>query len=97
MSLRGQPVEKDVTLPDGQQFVIRVAVASDDYVPRRELHTVTLELLADARVQATVNTVLDPAQVREARHLADEVARRLEAGDLEPTAAAIEPLADSLL
>ena len=97
MSLRGQPVEKDVTLPDGQRFVIRVAVASDAYVPRRELHTVTLELLDGDRVQATVNTVLDPAQVREARHLAHEVAKRLEAGDLEPTASAIEPFADSVL
>jgi hypothetical protein len=97
VSLRGQPVEKEVALPDGRRVVIRVALASDGYVPRREVHTVTLELLADERVQATVNTVLDPAQVREARHLADVVAKRLEAGELEPTASAIEPLADSVL
>ena len=97
MSLRGQPVEKEVTLPDGRHVVIRVALASDGYVPRREVHTVTLELLADERVEATVNTVLDPAQVIEARHLADEVAKRLETGELEPTASAIEPLADSVL
>ena len=97
MSLRGQPVEKEATLPGGQRVLIRVALASDGYVPRRELHTVTLELLADDRVQATVNTVLEPAQVKEARHLAEEVARRLETGELEPTTSAIEPLADSIL
>jgi len=97
VSLRGQPVEKEAMLPDGQRVLIRIGLTADGYVPRRELHTVTLELLADDRVQATVNTVLDAAQVGEARHLADEVARRLETGELEPTASAIEPLADSLL
>ncbi|HKF14900.1 MAG TPA: hypothetical protein VKB13_06720 [Gaiellaceae bacterium] len=97
MSLRGQPVEKEATLPDGERVLIRIALASDGYVPRREVHTVTLELVADERVQATVNTVLDAAQVKEARHLAAEVAKRLESGELEPTASAIEPLADSIL
>jgi len=97
MSLRGQPVEKEATLPDGERVLIRIALASDGYVPRREVHTVTLELVADERVQATVNTVLDAAQVKEARHLAAEVAKRLESGELEPTASAIEALADSIL
>jgi hypothetical protein len=97
VSLRGQPVEKEAKLPDGTLVLVRVSLASDAYVPRRELHTVTLELLADGRVEATVNTVLDAAQVREARKLVDEVTTRLESGDLEPTAAAIEPLADSIL
>jgi hypothetical protein len=40
--------------------------------------------------------VLDPDQEREALDLAREIARRLEAGSLKPTAAAIEPLADTL-
>jgi hypothetical protein len=97
VSLRGRPVEKQATLPDGQSLLVRVALATDAYVPRRELHTVTLELLADNHVQATVNTVLDPAQVGEARKLVDEVTTRLESGELQPTAAAIEPLADSIL
>jgi hypothetical protein len=44
-----------------------------------------------------VNTVLTPAQVREARKLADQVATRLQSGELQPTASAIEPLADSIL
>lgn len=97
MSLRGQPVEESATLPDGRDVVVRVAIANDDYIPRRERHTVALELLFDGRVEATVNTVLDPAQVSEARTLAREVASRLASGDLEPTAGAIEPLADSIL
>jgi hypothetical protein len=97
MSLRGRPVEQEATLPDGRRVVIRVAVAADGYLPRRERHTVALELLEDDRVEATVNTVLDPAQVNEARRLADEVAKRLTSGQLQPTASAIEPLADSIL
>jgi predicted RNA-binding protein associated with RNAse of E/G family len=77
-------------------MVVRIAVAADAYLPRRELHTVTLELLAEDRVEATVNTVLTPAQVTEARKLADQVASRLQSGELQPTASAIEPLADSI-
>ena len=96
VSLRGQPVEQEVALPDGRQIVVRVAVATDPYVPRRQLRTVALELVADDRVEATVNTLLTPTQVGEARKLAGEVASRLASGELEPTAAAIEPLADSI-
>jgi hypothetical protein len=97
MSLRGRPVEQEATLPDGRRVVVRIAVAADGYLPRRERHTVALELLADGRVEATVNTVLDPNQVTEARRLADEVVKRLESGELPPTASAVEPLADSIL
>jgi hypothetical protein len=77
--------------------IVRVALARDGYLPRRELHTVALELLVEGRVEATVNTVLEPGHVKEARKLADEVATRLESGELQPTASAIEPLADSIL
>ena len=97
MSLRGQPVEQEATLPDGRHVLIRVALAADGYLPRRELHTVALELLVDDRVEATVNTILEAKQVGEARKLADEVAKRLQSGELQPTASAIEPLADSIL
>jgi hypothetical protein len=96
VSLRNGPVERDATLPDGRQLVVRVAVAADPYVPRRDLSTVSLELLADGRVEATVNTVLRPDQVDAARKLASDVAERLESGQIEPTASAIEPLADSI-
>ena len=97
MSLRGSPVHEEATLPDGRRFVVRVAVAADTYISRRELHTVTLELLADDRVEATVNTLLTPSQIGEARKLAAEVATRLQSGDLQPTASAIEPFADTIL
>jgi hypothetical protein len=96
MSLRGAPVEQPVTLPDGRQVVVRLAVPDDPYIQRRELDTVALELLWDGAVEATVNTVLGPDQVTEARQLAREIAARLESGDLEPTAAALEPLADTI-
>jgi hypothetical protein len=96
VSLRGRPIERETILPDGRRLVVRVALATDPYIPRRERTTVTLELLADGRVEATVNTVLTPAQVGEARKLADQVAIKLRAGELRPTASAIEPLADSL-
>jgi hypothetical protein len=96
MSLRATPVEHPATLPDGRRVVVRVAVPDDPYVQRREIDTVALELLSDGGVEATVNTVLAPDQVSEARQLARDVAARLEAGELEPTAAAIEPLADRI-
>jgi hypothetical protein len=96
VNLKGRPIERETTLPDGRNLVVRIAVAADPYIPRRERSTVTLELLADGRVAATVNTVLAPAQVSEARKLADEVATRLQSGELQPTASAIEPLADSI-
>ena len=96
MSLRGRPVEQEATLPNGRRVVVRVAVAVDSYIPRRERHTVTLELLTEDRVEATVNTVLAPNQVGEARKLVEAVARKLQSGELQPTAAAIEPLADSI-
>ena len=96
MSLRGQPVVEETTLPDGRSLVVRVSVAADAYIPRRDLSTVTLELIADDNVEATVNTLLGPHQVGEARTLARDVAAKLHSGELLPTAAAIEPLADSI-
>ena len=96
MSLRGTPVEERATLPDGRDAIVRVAVADDPYIPRRDLDTVALELLIDGRVTATVNTVLDADQDGAAVQLAREVVARLESGELEPTAGALEPLADEL-
>jgi hypothetical protein len=96
VSLRGEPVVEQTTLPDGRELAVRVCVATDAYIPRRDLSTVALELVADGRVEATVNTILAPSQVNEARKLAHSVASKLESGELSPTASAIEPLADSL-
>jgi hypothetical protein len=96
MSLRGNPVEREATLPDGRVVRIRVGVADDSYISQRELDTVTLELLGDGEHLAAVTTVLDAAQESEARALAQEVVIGLESGTLEPTAGALEPLADTL-
>jgi hypothetical protein len=97
VTLRNGPVEQDISLPDGRAFLVRVGVASDAYVPRRDLTTVSLELVGPGdRVEATVNTLLRPDQVSEARRLVGDVAAKLESGELAPTAGAIEPLADSI-
>ena len=94
MSLRGRPVEQTASLPDGREVQVRVGVPDDSYIPRRELDTVDVELFVDGRAVAAVNTVLDANQASEALQLAREIVAGLESGKLEPTAAALEPLAD---
>jgi hypothetical protein len=94
VSLRGSPVEQTATLPDGREVRVRVGVPNDSYIRRRELDTVDVELFVGDRPVAAVNTVLSPKQEGEARELAREIVAGLESGTLEPTAAAIEPLAD---
>jgi hypothetical protein len=96
VSLRGEPVELRATLPDGREALVRVGVPEDPYIPRRELDTVDVEIAFDGRVAAAVNTILEPEQDHEARQLAREIVAGLESGELQPTAAAIEPLADRL-
>jgi hypothetical protein len=96
MTLRAHPIEQPAALPDGRLLVVRVGIPDDSYIPRRENETVALELVQDGEVAATVNTVLRPEQESEARALARDVAARLESGVLEPTAGALEPLADSI-
>jgi hypothetical protein len=96
MSLRGEPVELQATLPDGREARVRVGVPDDPYIPRRELETVDVEISFDGRVAAAVNTILEPEQEHEARLLAREIVAGLESGDLEPTAAAVEHAADRL-
>jgi hypothetical protein len=97
MSLRGNPAEHEATLPDGRRVAVRVGVAEDSYIPRRELDTVVVELAANGEHLAAVTTVLDARDVREARALLREIVAGLESGTLEPTAAAIEPLAERIL
>jgi hypothetical protein len=96
MTLRAHPIEQPAALPDGRLLVVRVGIPDDSYIPRRENETVALELVQNGEVAATVNTVLRPEQESEARALARDVAARLESGVLEPTAGALEPLADSI-
>ena len=94
MSLNGRPVEQTATLPDGREVHIRVGVPDDPYIAKRELRTVDVELYDGEQHLAAVNTVLLPEQESEALALAREIVAGLESGELEPTAGAIEPLAD---
>jgi hypothetical protein len=96
VSLRGSPVEQTATLPDGRVAAVWVGVLDDPYVAKRELDTVSLELRVDGEVVASVNTVLDAADDSAGRALLHEVVAGLESGRLEPTAGALEPLADEL-
>ncbi len=96
MTLRGRPVEETATLPDGGEAVVRIGVPDDSYIAASELETVALEVNVDGRLAATLNTLLDPDQESEARSLAREIVARLESGELEPTAGALEPVAERL-
>jgi hypothetical protein len=82
-------------LPDGRSVNVWIGVPEDSYIARRQLDTVDIELsLVGGNHLAAVNTVLDADQTSEARALAHEIVAGLESGKLEPTAAALEPLAD---
>jgi hypothetical protein len=98
MSLRGEPVEQQAKLPDGRVVAVRVGLAEDSYIPRRELDTVVLELWDEERGEhlAGITTVLSADDVSAARALAREVVAGLGDGSLAPTAGALEPLADSV-
>ena len=96
MTLRSIPLERDATLPDGRVVRVRVGVAEDGYLALRERRTVTLELYGDGEHLAALSTVLEPEQVDEGRALLGDVVAGLESGRLAPTAAALEPLADTL-
>jgi hypothetical protein len=90
-------VQETAKLPDGRQAEIWLGVPTDDYVPARELDTVALEVRVDGEVVAALNTVLGPEQTSEGRRLARDIAEGLSSGRLEPTAGALEPLADAPL
>ena len=97
MSLR-TPLTRDVLLPDGRVVHVRIGIAEDSYIPARELDTVTLELWDESRGEhlAGVTTVLSVDDVAAARAMLREVVRGLGDGSLQPTAGALEPLADSV-
>jgi hypothetical protein len=97
VSLRGNPVLESASLPDGRESEIWIGVPTDDYVPARDLDTVALELRVDGEVAAALNTLLEPEQTSEARALARRIAQGLASGELEPTADALESLADAPL
>jgi hypothetical protein len=96
VSLRSRPVEQAATLPSGGEVLVRVGVPDDSYIAKRELDTVAVELIQNGEHLAAVNTILAVEQESEALALAREIVSGLESGDLEPTAGAIEPLADRI-
>jgi hypothetical protein len=96
MSLRGQPLETEVSTPDGSTVRVRIGVPDDSYIAKRELDTVTVELYAHGEHVAAISTVLDADQTDEAHQLLREIVTGLESGALAPTAGALEPLADRL-
>lgn len=93
MSLR-TPIVESANLPGGAVIHVRVGVPDDPYISRRDLTTVDVELRSGDVVLAAVNTVLDPEDDDAGRELAREIVAGLESGELAPSAAAIEPLAD---
>jgi hypothetical protein len=96
VSLRGEPLETEVSIPGGSTVRVRIGVAEDSYITKRELDTVTVELYANGEHVAAVTTVLDADQTDAAHELLEEIVAGLRSGALEPTAGAIEPLADTL-
>jgi hypothetical protein len=96
VTLREGPVEETATLPDGRRVRVRVGLVEDSYLRGSDVDTVDVTLYDGSEHLAAVNTVLDAEQTSEARELAREIVRGLESGELEPTAGAIEPLADRL-
>jgi hypothetical protein len=96
MSLRGEPLEADVTIPDGTTVHVRIGVPEDSYISKQELDTVTVELSANGEHIAAVTSVLDADQTSEAHALLHEIVSGLGSGELLPTAGAIERLADSI-
>ena len=97
MSLHGNPILETAHLPDGRNARVRVGIAEDSYIADRDSNTVVLEVRIGHAVVAVVDTVLDAAQVDEARHLAVRVREGLSSGSLEPTVHSLEPLADAVL
>ncbi len=97
MSLHGNPIIETARLPDGREAHVRVGVAQDSYIADADMTTVILEVRIGGGVAAVMDTILDPAQVSEARHLASRVREGLTSGALEPTVHSLGPLTDTLL
>ena len=98
MSLRRDSLEQEVALPDGRIVSVRVGLAEDSYIPRRDLDTVVIELWDVGRGEhlAGVATVLSADDAEAARTLLRKAVAGLGDGSLAPTAGALEPLADSV-
>ena len=96
MTLRTYTIERELTLPDGRGATLRVGLAEDSYIRKRDQETVVLELVIGGKHAAALDTVLDPEQEDDGAKLVEELAGKLESGELDPTAGALEPYADRL-
>jgi hypothetical protein len=96
VTLRTSTILRPVKLPDGREATVRLGLADDSYIPKRERETVVLELRIGDHVAAALDTILDPDQEDDGAVLVTEIVRKLERGELEPTAGALEPYADRL-
>ena len=96
MSLRTYTIEREAKLPDGRVALVRLGLADDAYISKREQETVVLELRFGEHVEAALNTVLDPEQEDEGAELVRRLVEKLEAGALEPSAHALEQYADRM-
>jgi hypothetical protein len=96
VTLRTSTILRPVKLPDGREATVRLGLADDSYIPKRERETVVLELRIGDHVAAALDTILDPDQEDDGAVLVAEIVRKLERGELEPTAGALEPYADRL-
>ena len=96
MTLRTYTIERALTLPDGRAATLRLGLAEDSYIRKRDQETVVLELVIDGTHAAALDTVLDPEQEDDGAKIVQELAQKLESGELEPTAGALEPYADRL-
>ena len=97
MSLRSAPVIEHATLPGGRGVTVWVGIPDDPYInDKSTLRTVDLQLHEGGAMIASVSTVLEPGQSREALALAREVKVALEAGAIGLHAHELEPFADQL-
>ena len=96
MTLRTYTIERALTLPDGRAASVRLGLADDSYIPRRDQDTVVLELVVGDRHEAALATVLSPDQEDEGSELVRRLVAALESGEVEPTAGALEPYATTL-
>jgi hypothetical protein len=97
VTLLGTPVEEHAKLPGGGSVVVWVGVPDDPYFDdKSQLTTVDIQLREGNGVVASFSTVLDPEQVSEARQLALEVKKAIEAGEIGLHASELEPFADKL-
>ena len=96
MSLRTYTIERELTLADGRRGRIRLGLADDPYIDRKEQHTIVLELRIGNEVVAALSTILDPEQEDEGAEMVRRIVDELEGGRLEPTAEALDQYAERL-